>query len=187
MYRIRNTKKQNILVQSGQKIFSTDDLALLWDIENRNTLLKTVQRYIDRQILFSIYKGIYSIIPIEKLNPFEIACSIGGPFSYISGETILSMEGYILQDVRKLTLFGKKAKEVTIGDTIFLCRYLNNKFLLNRVGIEDNRGFSIATPQRALADLLYLNPQFHIDNQLSINMTDVNNLIDEIGYNDNFK
>lgn len=184
MYRISNIEKQDILLKSGQKIFTTSDLALLWNILDRNTLLTTIKRYVQKGVLTRIYKGLYSTIPISQLNPYEVACAIGGPFSYISGETILSKEGIILQDIKKITLFGKKTKEITIGDTTYLCRYLNNKYLLNRAGIEDNRGYSIATKERAFADILHINPKFFTDNNTSININEINKLSEEVGYND---
>lgn len=184
---IRNTDKQKILLQSSQRIFTTTDLALLWTIENRNTLIKSIQRYVDKKILYRIYKGLYSTLPVEKLNKYELGCAIGGPFSYISGETILSKNGIIFQDIKKITLFGRKAKEITIGDTTYLCRYLNNKYLLNRYGIDDNLGYSVASVERAIADIRYINPEFFLDNILSIDNDKLNILIKEVGYNDSSK
>jgi predicted nucleotidyltransferase component of viral defense system len=179
---IRNTEKQKILLQSGQKIFTTAGLAVLWDISNRNSLIKTIERYVSRGILFRIYKGLYSTLPLEKLDEYEIGCAIGGSFSYISAETVLSKNGIILQDIKKVTLFAKKQKEVTIGKTTYLCRYLNNQYLLNRVGIKDEKGYAVATVERALADIRHINPKFFVDNQLSVNEKDVNKLSKEIGY-----
>ena len=187
MYRINHTDKQKILLQSNQRIFSTSDLALLWNIKNRNTLLTTIKRYVKNGILYRIYKGLYSTLPISQLDKYEIACAIGGPFSYISAETILSQKGVIMQDINKITLFGKKTKELKIGDTIYLCRYLNSKYLLNRAEIEDNKGYSTATTERALADIRHINPKFYIDNELSIDMKKIDILNKEIGYNDSSK
>jgi len=187
MYRTRNTDKIKVLLQKEQRIFSTSDLALLWEIDNRNTLLKTIQRYIDRGILFRIYKGLYSTLPLEKTDKFELGCAIGGPFSYISGETVLINEGIVMQDIKKITLFGKKAKELKIGSYSYLCRYLSDKYLLNRVGIEDQKGFAIASVERALADLRYINPSFFIDNNLSIDKKNIDKLSEEIGYYDSSK
>jgi hypothetical protein len=59
--------------------------------------------------------------------------------------------------------------------------------LLNRAGINDNKGYSVATVQRALADLRHINPKFFVDNNLSIREKEVNNLSKEIGYNDSSK
>jgi predicted transcriptional regulator of viral defense system len=187
MYKIRNTDRQKILLQTNQRIFKASDLALLWDIQNRNTLTKTVQRYVNRGILFRIYKGLYSTLPVEDLNKYEVGCAIGGPFAYISGESILSEHGIIFQDLKKVTLFGKKKKEITIANTTYLCRYLNDKYLLNREGISEHQGYAVASVERALADLRHINPKFFVDNNLSIDEGEVINLSKEIGYNDNTK
>ncbi len=184
---LRNTEKQKMLLQSEKRIFRTSDLALLWDISNRNSLLKTIERYIERGILFRIYKGLYSTLPLENLQDYEIGCAIGGPFSYISAETILVQEGIIFQDVKKITLFGKKQKRVEINNKIYLCRYLNDKYLLNRAGIVDEKGYAYATLERALLDIRYINPQFFVDNELSIDQKKVDILNNEIGYNDSTK
>ena len=187
MYITRNTDKQKILLQTNQRIFKTSDLALLWDIQNRNTLIKTIQRYTKRGILFRIYKGLYSTLPLKDLDKYELACAIGGPLSYVSAETILVKHGIILQDIKKVTLFGKKQKEITIGGTTFLCRYLNDIFLLNRNGIKDEKGYSVACVERALVDIRYINPKFFVDNDISIDEKEIINLSKEIGYYDSSK
>ncbi len=187
MYIIRNTNKQKELLQTDQRIFKTSDLAVLWDEQNRNTLIKTIQRYIDKGILFRIYKGLYSTLPIDNLNKYEVGCAIGGAFSYISAESILAEKGIIFQDIKKVTLFGKKEKEIVFAGTTYLCRYLNDKYLLNRSGIEDKKNYSVATVERALADIRHINSRFFVDNELSVNQKEVNNLRKEIGYHDSSK
>lgn len=184
---IRNTNKQKVLLQSNKRIFQTSDLALLWDVQNRNTLLKTIERYIKNGIFFRIYKGLYSTLPLNDLNKYEVGCAVGGPFSYISAESILAKEGIIFQNIEKVTLFGKREKEITIGGTTYLCRYLNDKYLLNRAGIEDDKHYSVATVQRALVDIRHINPKFFVDNNLSIDQRELSNLNKEIGYNDSPK
>jgi hypothetical protein len=46
-----------------RKIYHTGDLAVLWDISNKNTLHTTISRYIRKGILFPIYKAVYATIP----------------------------------------------------------------------------------------------------------------------------
>jgi predicted transcriptional regulator of viral defense system len=187
MYMMRNTDKIKILLQRDQRIFTISDLALLWEIDNRNTLRKSIQRYVDREILFRIYKGLYSTLPLGELDKYELGCAVSGAFSYVSGESVLAKEGLIMQDIKKITLFGKKKKEVEIGGNVYLCRYLNDKYLLNRVEIDDQKGYAIASIERALADLRYINPKFFIDNDISIDQEKVHKLSREIGYNDSSK
>ena len=71
MYMIRN--KAGALLQVDRQIFGSNDLAILWNISNRNTLLKTIERYVKRNILFRIYKGLYSTVPVEKLDKYLLA------------------------------------------------------------------------------------------------------------------
>ena len=63
MYRISE------LLQLDRKLYHTNDLAVLWGIANKHTLYMTITRYMDKGILFPIYKGLYSTIPCRFLRP----------------------------------------------------------------------------------------------------------------------
>ncbi len=182
MSHVRNTSKLKTLLAHDLRIFRTHDLAVLWDIPKRATLQKTISRYIDRDILHPIYRGLYSTVPLDKLNSYELGCAVSGPYSYVSAETVLENNGAIMQKANKITLFGKKSKEIEIGNRIFLCRYLNSKYLLNRAGIKDKTRFSIASAARALADMRHINPDFFCDNEEVVNKNALNKLVKEIGY-----
>jgi hypothetical protein len=182
MYNKRNTNYQKILLEQEKKIFRTGDLGVLWEIENENSLWMTIQRYIKRKILYPVQRGMYSVLPLNKLDLLELGCAVSGPHSYISGETILVKEGIIQQQVNKITLFGQKAKEFELGGNSFLCRYLNPRFLMNRAGINDGKTFSVASGERALADLLRANPNYYVDNQLVIRKDKLKTMQREVGY-----
>ena len=99
MYRIRNTSKQKTLLEQDIRIFRTSDLAVLWEIENKNTLWTTIKRYIQRKILYRIHKGLYSTVPLKKLDKYELGCAVSGQLSYVSAETVLQNSGIIMQNV----------------------------------------------------------------------------------------
>ncbi|MDZ7586233.1 MAG: hypothetical protein U0946_00640 [Patescibacteria group bacterium] len=182
MYSKRNTNYQKILLEQKRKCFRTADLGLLWRIENQNTLWMTIKRYLDREILYSIQRGLYSVVPIKKLDNFELGCAIAGPFSYVSGETVLELEGVIMQKVNKLTLFGLKRLEFSMGGREYLVRYLSQKYLINREGVEDGARFSVASIERAMADLLQINPKYYVDNNLAIDKNKVKQVQRRVGY-----
>jgi len=182
MYRSSNIQRLKILLNQDRRLFTTSDLSLLWSIENKNTLLTTIKRYNFKGILTRAIRGVYSTVPLDKLDPYELGCAVCGPFSYISAETVLQNKGIIMQNVNKITLFGKKSKDIIINNTNFLCRYLNPSFLLNREGIFIKDKYSIASPERAISDLLFINPKYYIDNTNSINMEKINILRKQIGY-----
>lgn len=182
MYRTRDTLKQKILLEQDKRIFSTSDLAVLWNITNKNTLHTTIKRYVKRNILRRIRKGLYSTTPIQKLNPYEIGCAISGPFSYISTETVLQNNGVIMQNIPIITLIGQKNGDFTIGNNTYKCRYLNSKFLVNRVGILQKGHFSIATTERAAADMIHLVPNYYFDNDSAIDKNILKDLNSKLGY-----
>lgn len=182
MYSLRDTSKQKILLEQDKNIFRTSDLAVLWNIEKKNTLYTTVKRYVNRNILYRIQKGLYSTMPITKLHPYELGCAIAGPLSYVSTETVLSNQGVIMQEVRQITLVGRKSKEFDLNDNSYICRYLNEEFLVNRIGIDTKDSYSISTKERAVADLHHFNPKYFFDNQEAINKEKLEKIKSEIGY-----
>ncbi|MDA1338242.1 MAG: hypothetical protein O2871_02670, partial [bacterium] len=120
MYKTRNTNKQSILLKQDRNIFSLNDLATLWGIENRGTLTTTVRRYKEKSILYSLKKGLYSVLPIEKLDVYELGCALCGSFSYVSTETVLVNDGIIMQGLNAVTLVGQKNMSFTIGDNQYI-------------------------------------------------------------------
>jgi len=64
----------------------------------------------------------------------------------------------------------------------FLFRKLKDEYLYNPVGIEDKSGNYVATPERAVADMLYFNSRYHFDNPEAVDFEKVRLLQQEIGY-----
>lgn len=182
MYRIRNTQKQTILLQQNKRILRTSDLSVLWGIENKNTLYTTIKRFTQKGILFSIQKGMYSTIPIAKLDKYELGCAVAGSLSYVSAETVLQNNGVIMQNVGKITLFGERNKEISLNNVVYFCKKMNSKFLINRKGIDDQAHYSIASLERAVADILYINPKYYFDNNEPINIEILEDINISLGY-----
>lgn len=84
MYRI------NEFIKLDRKIYYTNDLAILWDMANRNTLYTTIKRYVQKRVLIPICKGLYSTIPLHQLNPFELDKAIIHRYTYLSTESVLA-------------------------------------------------------------------------------------------------
>ena len=170
------------IAKLGITIFHTKDLANLWQIKNKNTLYTTLKRYTKQGLLFRIYKGFYSIKPINELDPLLLGIKALRGFSYISAETVLADTGIIFQSSNKITLISSKSKKFSIEDNNYYSRKLSDKFLFNSVGIKDNNGVKIATVERATADLLYFNPKAYFDNSKKINWRKVKKIQKEISY-----
>ncbi|MDP3995955.1 MAG: hypothetical protein Q8P74_01775, partial [bacterium] len=54
------------------------------------------------------------------------------------------------------------------GNTIIF-RKLKDSVLYNALGVKGEKNYSIATPERAFLDTIYLSPKFYFDNLRSIN------------------
>jgi hypothetical protein len=176
MYRI------NQLLKLDRKIYHANDLGILWGIVNQNTLYTTIKRYVQKGILIPIYKGFYSTVPIEQLDPFELGRAIIHRYTYLSTETVLSQAGAITQVIYPYTFISDQSKKVTVASISFLYRQLRDEFLYNPVGITNRNGLFIATTERAVADLLYFNPRYHFDIPESIDWDLVKAIQTEVGY-----
>ncbi len=186
MYSINNNKniklaniKQNRFLSIAKlaiPVFHTDDLARIWGINNRNTLLTSLKRYVESGLIYRLYRGLYSIKPVAELDPLLLGAQAINSYCYLTGETILAKQGVIFQQIGYFTFVGKKTKRFKIGNYKYYCRQLKDGFLYNDIGIDKTGKFNLATPERAVADILYFNPRYHFDNPGAINWTEVNRI-----------
>jgi len=168
------------LLQQKETIFHTQDLAIIWKIANKNTLYTTIKRYCHKKALFSLQKGMYSSIEPEKLNPCLLGIKALHNYAYLSCETVLSQKGYINQLVNEITLISDQSLHLKIYKYHYRTRKLKDEFLYNPAGITEINGVKTATLERAIADLLYFNPQAHFDRQPNWNL--IKKIQQEINY-----
>lgn len=176
MYRI------NKILKLDRKIYHTNDLAVLWGIANKNTLYTTIKRYVQKGILIPIYKGLYSTVPLSQLNPLDLGKAIIHRFTYLSTESVLAQAGVITQATYAYTFVSDLPKRAMVGSMRFLFRKLKVDYLYNPLGIVDQNGIFLATPERAAADMLYFNPKYHFDIPEVIDFDQVRLIQKEIGY-----
>ncbi|MFA4826834.1 MAG: hypothetical protein WC596_01080 [Candidatus Shapirobacteria bacterium] len=175
--------KIGILIQQPQKLFHTSDLKVLWNISNQNTLYKTIARLIKKEILISVQKGLYSTIPLSQLDPVEIGFRAINHFSYLSTESVLAKEGIINQSPAKITFISSTPANFNINDHAYLVRQLKPQCLNNSLGITQNdRGVFLANTERAIADMLYFQKNYHFDADNVIDWTLVKNYQQQLGY-----
>ncbi len=174
--------KLNLLLKSSENLFHTQDLALLWDIKNKNTLYTAIKRYVERGTLIRIQKGFYSKIPLEKADPIRLGMRFLHSFCYLSTETILSREGVISQSIPYITLISNQSKRFEIKGNLYLSRQMKDRFLFNETGLEERGNIKEASLERAAADMLYFNPRYHFDAPNLINWTRVKKIQKQVGY-----
>jgi len=176
MYRL------NELIKSDRNIYHSNDLALLWNISNKNTLYTTIKRYVQRGVLIPIYKGLYSTVPVSELDPLDLGRAIIHRYTYLTTESVLAQAGIISQATYAYTFVSSLSKKVTVKSFSFLFRKLKDEYLYNPTGIENKYGNFVATTERAVADMLYFNPKYHFDLSESIDFEKVKRIQKEIGY-----
>ena len=156
--------KLSILLKSGEILFHTQDLALLWGIQNRNTLYTTIKRYVQKGILIQVTKGLYSTVPISELDKFELGTSLIHRYCYVSCETVLFLEGVINQMVYPITFISSISKKIELNGITYIYRQAKEDLLFNPNGVIQKKGYFIATKERAMSDMTYFKPKYYFDN-----------------------
>ncbi|MFA5855013.1 MAG: hypothetical protein WC846_01840 [Candidatus Gracilibacteria bacterium] len=171
-----------VLARQNHPIFHVKDLANLWNIKSINTLYVLLKRYAARGLLFRIYKGFYSFLPPEKLDPLLLGVKALHSYAYVSTETVLVEEGLMMQMTYGHTLISSHSCHFKIGPYSFKSRKLKDNYLYNPAGIFEENGILKATPERAVADLLYFNPKAYFDGMHLVDFKKVRSIQKEIGY-----
>lgn len=173
-YRLSQLSKNNEI------IFHINDLSNLWGIQNPNTLRVTLKRYTEARLIHRIYRGFYSLLPIDKIDPFLLGAKALHAFCHVSTESILFEEGYINQKPYLFTFISEKSAKFQINDYFFRSRQLKDKFLYQDIGIYIKNGVRKAILKRAIADILYFNPKYNFDKK--VNWKEIKKIQKEIGY-----
>ena len=149
-------------------------------MENANTLRVTLHRLTRAGILHRIQRGLYSILPPEKIDPVIIGSACLHRSSYLTTESVLRDEGYILQSVNAITFASSVSRRFVIRGHRYISRRMHPRFLQNLHGIQRNGGMLRATAERAIADMLYTDPWYHFDR--SVDWDHIRALQKHIGY-----
>ncbi|KKR21246.1 MAG: hypothetical protein UT50_C0010G0014 [Candidatus Moranbacteria bacterium GW2011_GWA2_39_41] len=170
------------LAKLGILVFHAGDLVNLWQIQNPNTLHTTLKRYAQEGLIVRIQRGLYSLLPVEKIDPKLLGIKILHRYAYVSTETVLAQAGIIFQSIPQITLISSVSQKFTMGKNQYACRKLADKFLFNDAGIILKNGIQVATLERAVADLLYFNSRYYFDAKNLINWNKVRAIQKQIGY-----
>jgi predicted transcriptional regulator of viral defense system len=154
------------LLRSPKTVFSTKDIALLWQENSSGGSRVRLNYFVKKGDLYRIRKGLYS--KNENYNKLELATRILTP-SYVSFETVLVKEGLIFQYYEPIFVASYANREITVDGQIYSFRKMKMKALINSLGVDQVEETSIASKERAMLDILYFNADYHFDNLRSIN------------------
>lgn len=162
------------ILTSSQTVFSMKELFLLWGKADPTLLRSRISYYIERGYLYHIRRGLYA--KNKDYERFEVATKILTP-AYISFETVLLQAGVIFQWYQRIFVASYQTRIIECDDQVYEYRRIKGSILTNTQGIIVNNQYSIATPERALLDVLYLHKGFWFDNLSVINWDKVFELL----------
>lgn len=151
----------DILLKYNQTIFSTKEIALLWNEENSVAVRNRLNNYVENKKLIRLRKGFY--VKSKDYNKFELGVKIYTP-SYISFETVLYKSGVIFQFYNKIFLASYLKREIEVNNQKYSYNKIKNLTLTNHSGVNQKDNYSIASVERAFLDTVYLNKGYHFDN-----------------------
>lgn len=173
---------QNILV-SNKTVFTFTDLMTMSDL-TRKELQRKIKYMLAVGDLHHIRRGIYS--KDTNYNKLELANKLVIP-SYISFETVLRSAGVIFQYYSQIFCASYKSTEIELENQNYVYRTIKKSILLNPAGIILENNYSIASPERALLDIIYLNNDYYFDNLLTINWEKIYEILPIYGNNRRMK
>jgi len=154
------------LYQTSKTILTNKDLALIWEETSPNNLKAKTAYYVKQGALIRLIRGVFA--KDKKYNVKELAASIYTP-SYISFETVLREAGIIFQHYDTIFVAAHWPATKKIDKHNFTFRKLKDSVLYNSVGVKSKNNYSMATPERAFLDTIYLFPKYHFDDLKTIN------------------
>lgn len=154
------------LMRAKNTVFTFKDITLLWGKPDVNFAKKKIHRYLKAGKLYSIRRGIYA--KDENYNKLELATKIYTP-SYVSFETVLAKAGIVFQTYSQIFVTSYLTRNITADNQIYSYKKIKNEILTEILGIETKENYSLASPERAFLDTVYLNKDYHFDNLAPLN------------------
>lgn len=153
------------LLETGKTVFRTEELSQIVKMTTKRGFDSFLYRAKKDRMLLNPQKGIRTL---TKYDPNELACYLRQD-SYISLESVLYQAGVIFQYYgNTITCVSDNTRTHTIDGKQYTYAKIASKIRHNEIGIKKYKTYSIATPERALCDMVYLYPHTHIDNPQSI-------------------
>lgn len=162
------------LYASSKAILTVKDIALIWEEANTANLLSKIKYYAKQGPLIRLTRGVFA--KDKNYNPKELAASLYTP-SYISFETVLREAGIIFQHHDAIFVASPYPVTKKIDNHLIMFRKLKNSVLYSGLGVKQENNYSIATPERAFLDTIYLSPKFYFDNLRSIDWEKCNKIV----------
>jgi hypothetical protein len=172
------------ILRSQQTVFTFKELLMRRRTTATKTLKNRINYYVQRGDLYHIRRGLYA--KDKNYDRLELVTKILTP-SYISFETVLRAAGIIFQYYSQIFVATYQSREIICDGQTYVFRSLKPIILTNTVGIEIKDTYSIASPERAFLDIVYLHKGYYFDNLQPLNWDKVNEILPVYGDNKRMK
>jgi predicted transcriptional regulator of viral defense system len=149
------------LLKSKKTVFTFNELFLHVKNSTSHNLVLKLSYYVKKGYLYRLRRGIYT--KDRSYNRFEVATKILSP-AYISFETVLRKEGLIFQFYGEIFVASTHSRTILCDGQNYVFRKIKDTILTNPKGVIIRDDYSIATPERAYLDLLYVYKDYYLDN-----------------------
>lgn len=169
------------ILRSDKTVFSTKDIMLLWGDTGPNAAKVRIHYYAKRGGLYRIRRGMYA--KDKNYNKIELATKIFTP-SYVSFETVLAKAGVVFQYYGQIFVASYLTREIVADNQTYSYKRIKDAILTNLAGIENQENYSIASPERAFLDIMYIYKDYHFDNLSPLNWDKVYEILPMYGGNE---
>ena len=148
---------QNILFamfSSPRTVFTLPTLMTLTGVYDRIALSKSLYYYKKKGLVLSPRAGVYVKPGYDEK---EFACALFDP-SYISLQYVLARSGVVFQYSDRVDVICSYSRTLLVDGKEYCFRRINPFLWSDDTGILQKEGYRIATPERALLDVMYLYP-----------------------------
>jgi predicted transcriptional regulator of viral defense system len=149
------------LALSGKKVFTTQDLAVIWQISERRRLIELIKYYLRKKRLLHLHKGVYAYG--KDYTPLDIAQKLV-PLSYISLYTTSQLHGLTFQYYETIYTISLKSRKYKIEERDYMYHRVKESIFYNQLGIVQTERYTMADKERTITDCLYVFPNFAFDN-----------------------
>ena len=153
------------ILSAPQTVFSINELYLKWGKSEPGLLRSRLSYYVQRGYLYHLRRGLYA--KVNDYSRYEVATRILVP-SYISFETVLLQAGITFQWYERIFVASYQTRTIECDGQIYDFKTIKNSLLTDIRGIKVEQNYSIATPERAFLDMIYLHKEYWFDNVTSL-------------------
>lgn len=152
----------------------------MWGDTDKKATIAGVNYYVKTGELYRIRRGIYA--KDKNYNRLELATRIFTP-SYVSFETVLGQSGITFQHYNQIFVASYSTREIIADGQAYSYKSIKDAILTNQAGVLNTDNCSVASPERAFLDVVYLNNDYHFDNLTPLHWDTVYNILPIYGGN----